>query len=54
MDKTGTITEGIMEVSSIKPFKDTLDSEINEALSNIVYAFNDTNQTMEAIKENIL
>lgn len=51
LDKTGTITEGIMEVSSIKPFKDTLDSEINEALSNIVYAFNDTNQTMEAIKE---
>ena len=51
LDKTGTITEGVMEVSSIKPFKDTLDSEINGVLSNIVYSFNDTNQTMEAIKE---
>lgn len=49
LDKTGTITEGIMEV------KDTIILNkkyyINEIMGNLCYAFKESNQTLEALKD---
>lgn len=51
LDKTGTITEGTMEVIDVIPEKNISKTELDEALSNISYAFQNTNATMEAIQE---
>lgn len=50
LDKTGTITEGAMEVVRVEP-EDGIDvDKLNEALSNISYAFSNSNATMEAMQ----
>ena len=50
LDKTGTITEGAMELLDVVPYGEFSKSTLDEALSNICYAFDDTNATMEAIQ----
>ena len=50
LDKTGTITEGAMELLDVVPYGEFSKSALDEALSNICYAFDDTNATMEAIQ----
>ncbi len=51
LDKTGTITEGAMEVSKVLP-EDGVDvDKFNEMLSNFSYAFDNVNATMEAMQD---
>ncbi len=50
LDKTGTITEGVMEVSDLK-WENGKEDELKEALNNISHDFLNSNATMEAIKE---
>ena len=50
LDKTGTITEGTMEVKDIISFEKDID-EIKEILSEISNATEDSNATINAIKE---
>ena len=50
LDKTGTITEGAMEVNKIIP-EDGIDLDrLNEVMSNVSYAFDNVNATMEAFQ----
>lgn len=49
LDKTGTITEGKMEVQDIIPFNISK-KEMEEILSEISFASEDTNSTIEAIR----
>ena len=50
LDKTGTITEGSMELVKVVP-EDGIDvDKLNEVLSNISYAFDNINATMEAMQ----
>ncbi len=51
LDKTGTITEGSMELTDIRCEGDTTLVELDEVLSNFSYAFENMNATMEAICE---
>ncbi len=51
LDKTGTITVGEMEVIDVIPSDGVSKEDMDEALSNIAYAFNNSNGTMEAIKK---
>lgn len=51
LDKTGTITMGEMEVIDVIPSDGVTKEEMDEALSNIAYAFNNSNGTMDAIKK---
>ncbi len=51
LDKTGTITEGKMDVSDIVPLNGTNMSEITDALGLMSYHMNGDNQTMNAISE---
>lgn len=51
LDKTGTITEGSMELSNIICEKSIPKEAIDELLSNFCYAFDNSNATMDAIKE---
>lgn len=51
LDKTGTITEGKMEVSKIVPLNGVLMSDITDALGLISYHMDDDNQTMKAISD---
>lgn len=50
LDKTGTITEGSMEFIDVVPEGGVTKSQMDEALANISYAFDNTNATMEAIQ----
>ena len=51
LDKTGTITEGEMELSSVI-CEDKIDKKmVNELLCNIAYAFDNSNATLDAIRE---
>lgn len=51
LDKTGTITEGKMEVVK-EVIEEGIDkASFEEALSNLCYAFNNVNVTMEAIQQ---
>ncbi len=50
LDKTGTITEGVMEVSDLK-WEDDKEEELKDALKNVSHALINSNATMEAIKE---
>lgn len=50
LDKTGTITEGAMELTKIEPMEEIDLDRLNEALSNISYAFDNTNATLEAMQ----
>ena len=51
LDKTGTITMGEMEVIDVIPSDGVTKEEMDEALSNLAYAFNNSNGTMDAIKK---
>lgn len=51
LDKTGTITEGKMEVSKLVPLNGTPMSDITDALGLIGYHMENDNQTMEAISK---
>ena len=52
LDKTGTITEGCMEVADFVPFGETTEKENMEViLSGLVGALNDTNATYMALKD---
>ena len=51
LDKTGTITEGNMEVSKLIPLNGTAMSDITDALGLISYHMENDNQTMEAISK---
>lgn len=51
LDKTGTITEGKMEVSKLVPLNGTLMNEIIDALGLMSYHMENDNQTMEAISK---
>ncbi len=51
LDKTGTITEGKMEVSKLVPLNGTTMSDITDALGLIGYHMENDNQTMEAISK---
>ena len=50
LDKTGTITEGSMEVAKIIPEKNIKINKLDELLSNYCYAFDNVNATMEALQ----
>ena len=49
LDKTGTITEGVMELSDIKCSKNIDKRDFEEILSNICHSFDNKNATMDAI-----
>ena len=51
LDKTGTITEGIMQVKEVVPFdsKNSIEN-IREIASNIINSLNDNNSTFKAMK----
>lgn len=49
LDKTGTITEGKMEVKDVVTIDK--DYDVNEIMGNLVYALNDDNFTFLAIKD---
>lgn len=51
LDKTGTITMGEMEVIDVIPSDGVTKEEMDEALSNLAYAFNNSNGTIDAIKK---
>ena len=51
LDKTGTITEGSMELSDIICEENIEEGDIYEVLSNFSYAFDNSNATMDAIRE---
>ena len=50
LDKTGTITEGAMEVSQVVSEDGVSSSKLDELLSNYAYAFDTMNATMEALQ----
>ena len=50
LDKTGTITEGSMEIYDIIPFNNFKKSDIEEILKNISFNIEDENPTIMAIK----
>lgn len=50
LDKTGTITEGAMELSDVIPEEGIERAKLDEVLANISYAFDNTNATMEAMQ----
>lgn len=51
LDKTGTITEGCMEVADVVPFGDNEKDRAEVALAGIVSALDDTNATFEALRD---
>ena len=51
LDKTGTITEGTMEISQIIPFQDNSKEELKNALSLLSKNMADDNPTFNAIKD---
>lgn len=51
LDKTGTLTKGIMEVTKLIPLNGHPMNEIVDALSMMSYHMDDDNQTMEAISK---
>ena len=51
LDKTGTITEGVMEVKDVIVYKKSSIDDINEIIGNYVNAMDDTSLTFKAISE---
>jgi len=49
LDKTGTITEGEMEVNKLIPYSDNNEEELGNILGNIASAFPEKNATLNAI-----
>lgn len=50
LDKTGTITEGTMEVTDVLPLHNTTNEELNIALGSLIHALEDDNPTFNAVK----
>lgn len=50
LDKTGTITEGVMEVYATIPYDNKKVEEVSNILSSITNALDDNNPTFEALK----
>lgn len=51
LDKTGTITEGSMELSNVICCDGVSKNELNEILSNVCYAMDNSNATLDAIRD---
>ena len=51
LDKTGTITEGTMQLDEVLPLNDTDQNEIDSALSALTAALTDSNPTSDAVRE---
>ncbi len=51
LDKTGTITEGSMQVTEVKMLNDSSGVDINSAMTALTNALSDTNPTFMAVKE---
>lgn len=54
LDKTGTITEGVMELQDVVPFENKSEEEIKNAASFLLAGLNDSNPVFIAIKENFI
>lgn len=50
LDKTGTITEGTMEVVDVLPLHNTTNEELNIALGSLIHALKDDNPTFNAVR----
>lgn len=50
LDKTGTITEGTMEVTDVLPLHNTTNEELKVALGSLIHALEDDNPTFNAVK----
>lgn len=50
LDKTGTITEGTMDVNSIEPVKNREIVEIKQIIKNVTSALEDNNATINALR----
>lgn len=50
LDKTGTITEGTMDVNSIEPVKNREIAEIKQIMKNVTSALEDNNATINALR----
>lgn len=50
LDKTGTITEGAMELTKVVCEDGVSSEELDEVLCNVGYAFDNVNATMEAVQ----
>lgn len=53
LDKTGTITEGTMQVDEFVPFEGVTEEEMTQALTALVNALQDDNPTFMALKERL-
>lgn len=51
LDKTGTITEGTMQVDSLLPFEGVSEEEMSEALTALVSNLSDDNPTFLALRD---
>ena len=51
LDKTGTITEGTMQVDKLVPFEGVTQQEMDAALNGLVSNLQDSNPTFQAIQE---
>ncbi len=51
LDKTGTITEGCMEVADIIPYNNVEKENVEDVLSALVNSLDDTNATFMALKD---
>ena len=51
LDKTGTITEGTMQVDGLVPFEGVSEQELDAALNGLVSNLQDSNPTFQAIQE---
>ena len=51
LDKTGTITEGSMQVAEVKILDDNSSVDVTAAMTALTNALNDTNPTFMAVKE---
>ncbi len=51
LDKTGTITEGCMQVAEVKTLGDSSGTDVNSAMTALTNALSDTNPTFMAVKE---
>ncbi len=51
LDKTGTITEGSMQVDALEPFEGFTKEEMEEALTALVNTLSDNNPTFMALKD---
>lgn len=52
LDKTGTITEGTMELQDVVPFENKSEDDIKNAVSFLLAGLNDGNPVFMAVKEN--